>query len=632
MTKKLILRFAAALGAVGLLAAIAAGVAWWNFRPPPPPEIFAYDDRSEGLSPEEIQNLRHFHQGSPLIWLGLLKSLKSYDSDQTIYGDLERFGFLLENPDPDVNPHGLPVGFAVEMVPGMKPELPHISMSCTVCHTGEIHYGDTRMRIDGAPNLVDAEAWIVHVDKSLMEALSDPWAALSLFAGVSDYALDEPMMHGELPPISPIEREGFQKLMTLREKTQVESAMSAASQASAAPLMPGFGNQTTAKSGQALVVDAIEDELRDLLGQANEESSMSDKLGGGFSARNYPSAVRQQRDDLLKDVRGPFAAFLEFFQNRQRFNEEVKAAMSLAVDVGPGRDDPWGLVRRLLLGDDVPLTSPVSIPPLFNMEHWKYAHADGNSSDLLDRNLAQGLALGGALDAEGAASIDPEALQRAAKLFERVEAPAWPADVFGELDEDLVARGKEIFYTETYETSIGAKSCADCHSNIEGEIYDLAVVQTDPKRLNDFRDDLPMGKDLVERLNARTREIKQATLTKRGLTVEDLYSEGGLADAWHTSKGYVARTLEGIWCSPPYLHNGSVRSLAELLEPPSRRQDFSIGSRQFDPVNVGYIDDPSPDAYRVDVHKPGNSALGHAFGTELSAADKLALLEYLKSL
>ena len=102
---------------------------------------------------------------------------------------------------------------------------------------------------------------------------------------------------------------------------------------------------------------------------------------------------------------------------------------------------------------------------------------------------------------------------------------------------------------------------------------------------------------------------------------------------------YKARPLNGIWTSAPYLHNGSVLNLYELLLPAAQRSEtFYIGSWEFDPVKVGYVNRPDAGAFMVDTNLPGNGNAGHEYGTggdglpPLSDADRLALLEYMKTL
>ena len=105
--------------------------------------------------------------------------------------------------------------------------------------------------------------------------------------------------------------------------------------------------------------------------------------------------------------------------------------------------------------------------------------------------------------------------------------------------------------------------------------------------------------------------------------------------------GYKARPLTGIWATAPYLHNGSVPNLYELLLPPDRRSDrFWVGTRQFDPVRVGYVTTPSNEnsflfRTRDDAAQViwGNWNGGHDYRNALlSERDRTDLVEYLKTL
>lgn len=97
---------------------------------------------------------------------------------------------------------------------------------------------------------------------------------------------------------------------------------------------------------------------------------------------------------------------------------------------------------------------------------------------------------------------------------------------------------------------------------------------------------------------------------------------------------YKGRPLNGIWATAPYLHNGSVASLMELLMPAEQRlKQFHLGSREFDAVNVGFITNKTDsNTFLFDTSLLGNSNTGHEYGTELSEDDKKALLEYMKQL
>jgi hypothetical protein len=97
--------------------------------------------------------------------------------------------------------------------------------------------------------------------------------------------------------------------------------------------------------------------------------------------------------------------------------------------------------------------------------------------------------------------------------------------------------------------------------------------------------------------------------------------------------------LYGIWATAPYLHNGSVPNLAELLLwPENRKSSFMVGSRKYDADNVGYVTTETPfkdGTLTVGAGaQPGNSNAGHKYpkDKELDEGERKALLEYLKTL
>lgn len=95
---------------------------------------------------------------------------------------------------------------------------------------------------------------------------------------------------------------------------------------------------------------------------------------------------------------------------------------------------------------------------------------------------------------------------------------------------------------------------------------------------------------------------------------------------------YKARPLNGIWSSAPFLHNGSVKNLYELMLPASQRsKTFTVGCEKFDPVNVG-VDCAVGEGVLYDTALPGNRNMGHEFGAKLTEKDRWALIEYIKTL
>jgi len=102
------------------------------------------------------------------------------------------------------------------------------------------------------------------------------------------------------------------------------------------------------------------------------------------------------------------------------------------------------------------------------------------------------------------------------------------------------------------------------------------------------------------------------------------------------TNGYANHPLDGIWLRGPFLHNGSVPTLRDLLDAPDLRPTaFYRGYDVFDQLKVGFISNvPSADGMmftRFDTTLPGNGNGGHVYGTKLSEAEKRAIVEYMKT-
>ena len=113
-------------------------------------------------------------------------------------------------------------------------------------------------------------------------------------------------------------------------------------------------------------------------------------------------------------------------------------------------------------------------------------------------------------------------------------------------------------------------------------------------------------------------------------------------DSWRlksfkSQSGYVNVLLDGIWLRAPYLHNGSVPTLRDLLETPDKRPaKFYRGNDIYDWEKVGFVSE-FPDAegrkfFEYDTAEPGNGNGGHLYGTDLLPGEKQDLIEYLKTL
>jgi hypothetical protein len=280
---------------------------------------------------------------------------------------------------------------------------------------------------------------------------------------------------------------------------------------------------------------------------------------------------------------------------------------------GRGRIDPFNPVKVSLLDVDPGDTIGNSdMEPIWNLrprtEEGKALHWDGLNTSV--REVVLSSALGDGATAESLPVAD---LERLEEYLMDLQPPKltdhWPDAV----DTALAAAGEPIF----------TEHCGDCHAP-DGERTATAIPLDDPV----WQDDLGDHRTDPQRARMWTQEAAEAY---------NRQSYGG-ADFEHfrSTGGYVSVPLDGLWLRAPYLHNGSVPYLGELLErPEDRTRRFHRGYDVYDPERMGFVSEGA-EARRVgtpfDVRETGNSNQGHLWGTDLSAEEKRALLEFLKTL
>ena len=264
---------------------------------------------------------------------------------------------------------------------------------------------------------------------------------------------------------------------------------------------------------------------------------------------------------------------------------------------GPGRNDAFGLLALSLFGAPQPY-APVKFGVVWNLSERRWVHWDGNTQSPIARNLLASLGLGAPLVGKRG-QLDYALVKRQTDLSEKIRAPRWPFAV----DAPAAARGRATYQAR----------CASCHDGAESDarLHGAVDVGTDPARARLF------SPELAQRFNGFLGEVQVTG-----------YANPAAPGMRSTGK-YWSPTLAGVWARAPYLHNGSVRTLAELLAPPAQRPAaWQRGSRRYDTATLGYADEG---AYRFDARTPGNGNGGHAYGADLSAADTRDLLEFLKT-
>ncbi len=335
---------------------------------------------------------------------------------------------------------------------------------------------------------------------------------------------------------------------------------------------------------------------------------------------------------------------------------------------GFARADAFGNIFNVLMGDGVgepsniiPPDDPVSYPFLWTTAQLDLVQWNGSASNAgligpIARNIGEVIGVFGNLQIEPnsgdgyPSTVNLDNLGNLEVWVEGLLSPAWPDRYLPRLNHAKAAKGKVIY----------DQICAGCHQVIDRTRTDLDIavvmipatqVGTDPSMTVNYATrsgltgilqgtkEFIIGGDLFGTTAPGSDFLDNGVIGVLlnhpfdGLEAEiDEYEKIRRASSFDP-ESYKARPLNGIWATAPYLHNGSVPSLMQMLTPPTQRlAQFYLGSREFDPVNVGFETAQTPGAFLYDTTLPGNSNEGHAWGTGLSDRQKSELLEFLKSL
>jgi mono/diheme cytochrome c family protein len=282
----------------------------------------------------------------------------------------------------------------------------------------------------------------------------------------------------------------------------------------------------------------------------------------------------------------------------QRHRQEF-AWMDGRPDWGRGRIDPLNPFKYRQLRQPVDQTIGHSdMTPLWGLglRDGRALHWDGLNPSLKEVLISSAIGNGASVK-----SVDLESLDRIGQWLRDLKPPAYPFPI----DRVLAERGAQVFATE----------CSACHApegTRMGHAIPIEEIGTDRHRLD--------------------------TWTVSAATAFNDYAEGKPWQfrSFRKTNGYVAMPLMGAWLNAPYLHNGSIPTLADLLEPTERRpQRFYRGYDVYDPVRVGFLaqgTNAEREGEIFDTTRKGSANGGHLYGTALAPELKSALIEYLKTL
>jgi hypothetical protein len=353
---------------------------------------------------------------------------------------------------------------------------------------------------------------------------------------------------------------------------------------------------------------------------------------------NKPPDGGYSGDDGEQEVlHGTFTMF-RLLSNRVNFIQGLnRSKKEGGTPDGFGRTDAFARLRIVLLGKKhaYPHCAPVDYPHLWGMGEAQWLHWDGNTNAAMERNVGQALGLGASFsDSSYDSSVLVRNLHVLEMLARKIQPPGWPEEVLGRLDREKVSRGEVLF----------ARHCFECHQpstapapkRFAYRLFDPQETGTDPNRIDAFRRSVngrAFSEVLAELLGKVRRRAYESERPGIDAATEFEWNDRIERPAWRTTGRYVARPLVGVWATAPYLHNGSVPSLHDLLLPANRRPvTFPSGHREFDVRKVGYVQavENPPDVF--DTRLPGNSNAGHEHGEKMSAPEREDLLEFLKSL
>jgi hypothetical protein len=369
-----------------------------------------------------------------------------------------------------------------------------------------------------------------------------------------------------------------------------------------------------------------------------------------------------------------------FQSDASRVHQYRTRALITPSSWGPGRIDAIAaIVNRLVAYEtgilenfSTPL-APTKIPFLWNSPQGSWNQWRGVQQDPIQRNEAEAMGVFIDIDLHSKTPEEglfdstelPLNLQKIENALDRLAPPKWPEDVLGKIDRNKAHDGKALFVS----------LCAGCHNawpytwtepNKYGKrflrvgLIPQTLVGTDPGQFEDLRPYVISG-NLSTQLsppyvgeryiltgvfyNILQKEILAKSLAPLKLTeaaAADLHGYREFPLPAPPIRVYKAAPRDGVWATAPFLHNGSVPNLYEMLLPAKERtKKFYVG-REFDPVKVGLDTNGKSGTFLLDTSLPGNSNAGHSFenaplgngviGPLLTEEQRWAIVEYLKSI
>ncbi|REK18358.1 MAG: hypothetical protein DWQ37_04380 [Planctomycetota bacterium] len=298
---------------------------------------------------------------------------------------------------------------------------------------------------------------------------------------------------------------------------------------------------------------------------------------------------------------------------------------------------------------------PVDPMPWWTMKYkrWNYWYSDGGSHNAA--NFSVNFTIPSA-DVNERRAEHVATVAKALAFARETQSPLYP----GSLDADLVKKGADLFHGRTKPAAEGFRACTSCHGKYTKKAdsdYSQPGSWTVAYRFSDTL------------RNVGTDAAYSETLRQLGPIAEHInklkvyFTEQGMPELTPSARvpdrpGYVAPPLVGVWASAPYFHNGSVPTVEAVLNSKLRPEIWARDNRdpcaydlekvgmQYRPVTREEFDTSatatagkpylSPEVIDhgtlYDTREFGHGNGGHPFGDKLTADERAAIIEFLKSL
>lgn len=591
----------------------------------------------QNWSDEEASWFYNVPQGSYLLRYEWFLNLEQADNE-SLFRDsahMQALGYLARSADGN-NRDGLPVGFVRDDKPLASGQAEsYLGITCAACHTGHVNWQGTMLVIDGAPTNGNMEQFL----RELVEALDATLKSAPKFERFATKVLG-----ANVPP---------------PQVAQLRAALNDALQARRAyneRNMPSTG-ATPYGHGRIDAFGAI----------MNEVAVRFAQVPGNYAPADAPVSYPMLWDTPQHD-------FVQW--NASAENKRSTLTEKL---VGTEFIGPLGRNTGEVLGVFGEIDASVE-PSILELKHYPNSAKRKNLIDI-EESLRK---LWSPQWPDSFPPIDNDLRAQGAVLFENHCATCHEPIVRNDPGRTVVARPSDEgtdntmannFLTRTAKTGVLKGRRIEPLSTNSDRFGDVAPVGQMLRHLvqraiiRSTDEILQEGQQHIAALfnevqNAVDYQVSgQATdaASSRGNSLAGRFQFGGtsgvnkrvrdlsgrllrLAEARllqalegerELKLNYKARPLNGVWASAPYLHNGSIPNLDELLKQPHERSQavFKVGSREFDPVKVGFRTDIGVD---FDPQLKGNRNFGHSYGHEdgspFTELERRQLIEYLKSL